>query len=248
MKARFVNEALKFQRGIDPKDAMRTGDLNIRAETILKMIIPNIEYLPELDDQDDRYIESKLYNVETGNPKIDETGVQILMGRETKEDPIGIKAYSDSVAFNGYEYSDEYNDFLPLTPISDFTNNTWKQIIKHLEEYHGWDPDEWKETIKQRSAYDKRKHDPNDPEFKKTSKGIEKQGHYEGHPELVFDKEHGWVDAGELYTINKDRGIVWDPETKKWIPETDKPGLVWSFWSNQWVPEKDQYKRKEELS
>ena len=87
-----------------------------------------------------------------------------------------------------------------------------------------------------------KKHDPNDPDFKKWAEQEQPEDSYYGkHPSYVFDDEFGWVDVVELYKINEKRGIIWDPETHKWIPKSDKDRLGWNMWKRKWVPESEQY-------
>ena len=168
----------------------------------------------------------------------------MLVGRMKSEDLMGVKFYSDAVAFNGRDISEENLRLLPLISIYDFTTGVWRHIIKHIEKHFEYDPVEWKETKKARAQYKKREHDPNDPEFLERSKELitDKGAYYEGHPNMVYDKELGWLDIQNLYMANEKRGIVYNPETKKWIPKTDKPGLAWSMTRHKWLPEKDQYK------
>ena len=245
MRARFVNEA-NFERRLDPKDAMRIGDLSIRAEQTLKQIIPSMKHIPELDNNDEEnYVESKFYSVDTGNEYIDgDWGVSMLVGRMDPDDPIGVKFYSDATAFNGQDVSGENNNLMPLISVYNFTTQVWRRVIRDIEKHFDYDPIEWQETKKQRALYKKRELDPNDPEFLARSKELitDKGAYYEGHPNMVYDKELGWLDIQALFLANQKRGIVYDPETKKWIPKTDKPGLAWSMARHKWVPEKDQYK------
>ena len=90
----------------------------------------------------------------------------------------------------------------------------------------------------QRDKLNKQKHDPNNPKYKKMSTKIKpKNDWYAGHPEVVFDKEFGWVEPGELYLINNKRGLIWDHETQKWIPASDKMGMKRDLWTGKWVKE-----------
>jgi len=81
--------------------------------------------------------------VTTGNQKIDDWGVSLLIYQPFDSDEILSKFYSDSVAYIPGDSNDEYEDQLDGIPIEDWTEEDYEGVLKDIYSgFYGDDEDD----------------------------------------------------------------------------------------------------------
>jgi len=209
MRAKFVNEAIKH---LTPRSEEEI-DKNIKA---LKDAVK--KYLPYLNAEFDGNFESGTqFSVDV--PEIHET---ISLYVSEGEEGVEIKFYYDTVAFNGISSDDEYQNELDWIPIKSFTKKMWKQVVKDISEYIGFDEETYQENQKHYAAHEAEIHKKDSQWIKdnnyKHDRSYDKGSYYEGSWEYNWDEELGkWLDIPERYEVMRKRGYGWDSKNKKFI-------------------------------